>query len=176
VGSAETLADSGSFILTEDRVIVWVPKWTRGSRWVGAGPLGITFALAARGISAARAAHRRRGTALVAHIPHRSIVSVEVPRSHRNRLIVVNAFESVSEPFAPRPISLLAHLSRRNLGEATAAQLVQLAARRRLDTAGDRLTPEDRSQLEQAVDDPQIAGRTVHGWKIALPGARPIHR
>lgn len=55
-------------VITDSRVIVYCEKYDKGGGWVGFGGAGIAFALAANAVSKARAAHRRKGKVLVAHV------------------------------------------------------------------------------------------------------------
>ena len=54
--------------ITDSRVIFAASKFEKGSSWVGWGPLGVTVAVAATGISKARAASRSRGKILAGQI------------------------------------------------------------------------------------------------------------
>jgi hypothetical protein len=55
-------------LVTESRVIISCKKFDKGGGWVGFGGGGVLFALAANGVSKARAAHRRHGKLLVGQV------------------------------------------------------------------------------------------------------------
>lgn len=57
-----------SVLVTDVRVIVYCEKYDKGGGWAGFGGAGLAVALAANAISKARAAHRRKGRVLVAHV------------------------------------------------------------------------------------------------------------
>lgn len=54
--------------ITDSRVIFAASKYDKGSSWAGWGPVGLTVAVAATGISKARAASRSRGKILAGQI------------------------------------------------------------------------------------------------------------
>ena len=54
--------------ITDSRVIFAASKFDKGSSWAGWGPIGLTMAVAATGISKARAASRSRGKILAGQI------------------------------------------------------------------------------------------------------------
>jgi len=62
-------------LITDTRVIVYCTKFDKGGGWTGMGA-GAVFALAANAVSKARAAHRRKGKVLVAHIRYPWIAAV----------------------------------------------------------------------------------------------------
>jgi hypothetical protein len=55
-------------LITDARVIVYCEKYDKGGGWVGFGGAAFAVALAANAISKARAAQRRKGKVLVAHV------------------------------------------------------------------------------------------------------------
>ena len=55
-------------LITESRLVVACDKYEKGGGWVGFGAGGLAVALAANGVSKARAARRRRGNMLVGHV------------------------------------------------------------------------------------------------------------
>jgi|ERR1035441_1433426 hypothetical protein len=48
-------------LITSSRVVVSCSKYDKGGGWIGFGGGGVAFAMAANGVSKARAAHRRHG-------------------------------------------------------------------------------------------------------------------
>ena len=55
-------------LITDSRLVVSCSKFDKGGGWVGFGGGGVVFALAANGVSKARAAHRRHGKLLVGQV------------------------------------------------------------------------------------------------------------
>jgi hypothetical protein len=55
-------------LITDSRLVVSCGKFDKGGGWVGFGGGGALFALAANGVSKARAAHRRHGKLLVGQV------------------------------------------------------------------------------------------------------------
>jgi hypothetical protein len=55
-------------LVTDSRLLVSCGKFDKGGGWVGFGGGGVLFALAANGVSKARAAHRRHGKLLVGQV------------------------------------------------------------------------------------------------------------
>ncbi len=55
-------------LLTDCRLILYCAKYDKGSTWIGLGAAGVVFALGATAVSAARAAHRRKGKLLAGHV------------------------------------------------------------------------------------------------------------
>jgi hypothetical protein len=55
-------------LVTDSRLIVSCSKFDKGGGWIGFGGGGVLFAMAANGVSKARAVHRRHGKALVGQV------------------------------------------------------------------------------------------------------------
>jgi hypothetical protein len=55
-------------LISDSRVVVSCVKFDKGGGWVGFGGGGVMFAMAANGVSKARAAHRRHGKVLVGQV------------------------------------------------------------------------------------------------------------
>jgi len=55
-------------LITDSRLVVSCSKFDKGGGWIGFGGGGVVLALAANGVSKARAAHRRHGKLLVGHV------------------------------------------------------------------------------------------------------------
>jgi hypothetical protein len=83
-GGAKTLTRlsgiNGVVYITDSRVAVAVEKFDKGKRYWGIGA-GAAVALVATGVSAARAAHRRKGKVLVGHVRYQWLKYVAA--SHR---------------------------------------------------------------------------------------------
>lgn len=62
--------------VTDARVILHCAKYDKGGGWWGFGGAGVVVALAANGVSKARAARRRRGTAAVGHVRYPWLAAV----------------------------------------------------------------------------------------------------
>jgi hypothetical protein len=176
IGDAERFADNGTLHLTDNRVIVWVPKWTRGNRWFGSGTLGVTFAVAARTVSAARAAYRRHGTVLAGHIPYACVERVVVPARTANKTLIVMTHETVSEPYLPRLLCLQIRFGGRNEALAVASNLVALVARDRLVHPPSGLAEADQARLAELAAGIEVPSDRDAIREYLFPGAAPMSR
>jgi hypothetical protein len=72
-----SLSDLTSWVcITDSRVIFAASKFDKGSSWAGWGPIGLTVAVVATGISKARAASRSRGKILAGQIRYPWLLQV----------------------------------------------------------------------------------------------------
>ena len=70
-------------LISDARVIVACEKYTKeGGGWIGFGGAGVAIALTANAVGKARAAHRRKGKALVGHVRYRWLRSVGCTLHH----------------------------------------------------------------------------------------------
>ncbi|MDR0594444.1 MAG: zinc ribbon domain-containing protein [Bifidobacteriaceae bacterium] len=132
-----------SVYITASRIAFWSPKYDKGSRWVGGGVAGLAVALTANAISAAVAARRRRGKALIGHIRYEwlSAVAFKDKKFLSDKEIRLVYKDSDSTKWA---LDLV--LPRRVDAMATAQWVTASAARYRLAMA-DQKDPEETDAL-----------------------------
>ena len=65
-----------SFYVTDSRVVIWAPKFSKGSTWFGSGLIGLPVAIGATIVSKTRAAAKGRGKALLGHIRYEWLYAV----------------------------------------------------------------------------------------------------
>lgn len=146
------LESKADILVTDARFVVACTKFTKGGGWVGFGA-GAFVALAANGVSKARAANRRRGKMLVGQVRYAWLRSVGyMPRrgwgsKEELRLGVKVKTESGETRDLFLDVSLPKHV---NSGELARAIVRRAAAYRLAHTGVD--TEEERQALTELID------------------------
>ena len=156
-------------LITGGRVVIYCEKFTKGGGWRGFGIGGLAFAAVANTVSHARAAARRRGKLLVAHVRYPWLVEVNVlppARKGPGRLRLIVDAGAAGQPrllaldlSAPKQFDIAAH----------AAYIAQCTAVLRLhaDRAGQPIPATELEHWTKLAANPGDGGPQLH-W--AMPG------
>jgi hypothetical protein len=136
------LRANGTLYITDSRIAVAVEKFDKGNRYVGIGA-GAAVAAVAMGVSAARAAHRRKGRILVGQVRYQGLKFVAAsPRGGAAAEIRVGC--EVKTTGGTRTYRLDISLANRVNPVEAAQDIVRRAARYRLSYFPGRAEHHDR--------------------------------
>jgi hypothetical protein len=145
-------------MITDSRVVVCCSKFDKGGGWIGFGGAGAAVALAANGVSKARAAHRRRGKMLVGQVryPWLRCVGFKPKTGWTSNEAIRLGVSVKSRDGAVHEIYLDLALPKNVDSAAVARAIVARAARYRLAHTG-LDSDAHRSRFEELAEGPTLA-------------------
>lgn len=161
------LPDYSEVEITERRLVHSCSKFEKRSNWFGTGVVGVTFALTAGVVSAARAANHRRGKVAAGQVLYDWPVNVIQSQWNESRSVYTQLGISWFEGDAPLRLEVAV-----GLGGATqlAEYLVSLIARYRLSHPDLDLDKAGRELLSTQATEP-VAESLNRGLCYQLPGS-----